>query len=162
MKPGLKYPLQALFLLLAWLLLSQPFGWGDLLVGSIVAFIGTLTLGILGLPDSHCRRPWAMVRLVGFALLDVVRSNIAVGRIILSGSRADTTSGFLQMPLQLRAPYGLAILAVIITATPGTLWVSFNSASGMLTIHMLDLIGEDAWVETIHQRYEKLLLEVFE
>lgn len=162
MKYWLNYPMQALFLLAVWLLLSQPFGWGDLLIGGAVAAVGTLALKILDLPGSRWRRPWAVVKLIAYALLDVVRSNIAVGRIIFSGSRTDTTSGFMQMQLQLRAPYGLAILAMIITATPGTLWVGFNSSTGMLTIHMLDLVGEEAWVETIRQRYEKLLLEMFE
>ena len=48
------------------------------------------------------------------------------------------------------------------TATPGTLWVTFNSANGVLTLHVLDLIDEDAWIATIKQRYERHLLEIFE
>jgi len=32
----------------------------------------------------------------------------------------------------------------------------------MLTIHVLDLIDENAWIRTIKHRYERLLLEIFE
>src|SRR3546814_1731676 len=95
-------------------------------------------------------------------LFDNVRSNIAGARSILDPRLADDTSGFVNIPLELRAPYGLATLAIIITSTPGTLWVSFDSAKGLLTLHILDLIDEDAWIATIKQRYERRLLEIFE
>lgn len=62
----------------------------------------------------------------------------------------------------MRNRYGLAALACIITATPGTLWVQFNPRNGMLMIHVLDLIDESVWIGTIKGRYERLLLEIFE
>ena len=68
----------------------------------------------------------------------------------------------MDIPLDLRDPYGLAVLACIITSTPGTLWVSFDAGEGMLTIHVLDLIDENDWIRTIKGRYERLLLEIFE
>ena len=40
-----------------------------------------------------------------------MRSNIAVARIILGPRARSETSGFLDIPLELRAPYGLAVLA---------------------------------------------------
>jgi hypothetical protein len=64
------------------------------------------------------------------------------------------------IPLELRNPYGLAMLAGIITSTPGTLWVAFDEASGVLTIHVFDLVDEAEWVRTIKGRYERLLLEM--
>jgi multicomponent K+:H+ antiporter subunit E len=93
---------------------------------------------------------------------DIIRSNIAVAQIILGPRRSDLTSGFVHIPLDLRNRYGLAILACIITSTPGTLWVGFNSNSGTLLIHVLDLVDESAWIELIKRRYERLLLEIFE
>jgi multicomponent K+:H+ antiporter subunit E len=96
-------------------------------------------------------------------IADIVRSNIAVARIILglAGER-ERRSGFVDIPLDLRNPYGLAALACIITATPGTLWVSFDEAKATLTIHVLDLVDESEWARTIKGRYERLLLEIFE
>ena len=71
------------------------------------------------------------------------------------------TSGFVRVPIDLKDSYGLATLACIITATPGTLWVAFDETGRMLTIHVLDLIDEEQWVRTIKGRYERLLLEIF-
>ena len=59
--------------------------------------------------------------------VDIVHSNVAVGRIVLglSGKRA-IRSGFLEIPLDLRDPHGLAALATIVTSTPGTVWVDIS------------------------------------
>lgn len=62
----------------------------------------------------------------------------------------------------MRNPFGLAALAVIITATPGTVWVDYDAGEGMLTIHVLDLVDEATWIGTIKHRYERRLMEIFE
>src|SRR3546814_3653435 len=92
----------------------------------------------------------------------IVRSNIAVAKIILGPRRKDLFSGFMIIPLDMRAPHGLATLAIIITATPGTLWGAFDYTRGTLMNHALDLIAADAWIATIKHRNERRLLEIFE
>ena len=94
-------------------------------------------------------------------LADIVRSNIAVARIILGRAGRKRSSGFVNIPLELRDPYGLTVLACIVTSTPGTLWVDFDPSRGVLTIHVLDLVDETEWTRTIKDRYEKPLLEIF-
>ena len=81
-----------------------------------------------------------------------------------SGLKTETLFAALLEPSlpELRDPYGLAVLACIITSTPGTIWVNFNSAKGTLMIHVLDLIDENVWIDTIKHRYERPLLEIFE
>ena len=133
---------------------------GHILLGSLIAIIGGWSL-TLGSPISRMRRPTAMIRLSALVLADIVRSNIAVARIVLGDGRRERKSGFVDIPLELRDPYGLAALACIITSTPGTLWVNFDVTSGTLTIHVLDLIDESEWIRTIKRRYERLLLEIF-
>ena len=54
------------------------------------------------------------------------------------------------------------VLAIILTATPGTAWLDYNSARGTLLLHVLDLVDESAWLTLIKTRYEHLLLEIFE
>jgi multicomponent K+:H+ antiporter subunit E len=103
-----------------------------------------------------------MLRLAGVVFVDIVRSNIVVARIIQSRGYRTRTPGFLLIPLDLRNPHGLAVLACIITSTPGTIWVDFDSAKGRLMIHVLDLVDEATWIHTIKDRYERLLLEIFE
>ena len=103
----------------------------------------------------------AAVRLTGFVAVDILRSNLAVAQIILS-RRTDRTSAFLPLRLELRNEHALAVLALIITATPGTAWVQFDRATGLLVIHVFDLVDEDEWVRLLKTRYEALLMAIFE
>jgi len=157
----LPYPIASASFLAFWLLLNQSLSLGHLLLGAAAGLIGGWSLAALKQPKARPRRLATMVRLAGLVFADIVRSNIAVARIILGLEHRGYTSGFVEIPLELRDPYGLAILACIITSTPGTLWVEFDAATGMLTIHVLDLIDKTTWVRTIKGRYERALLEIF-
>ena len=157
----IRFPLVSVALLILWLLLNQTVSAGHILLGSLIAIIGGWSLTLLELPIARMRRPTAMIRLSALVLADIVRSNIAVARIVLGDQERERKSGFIDIPLELRDPYGLAALACIITSTPGTLWANFDASSGTLTIHVLDLIDESEWIRTIKSRYERLLLEIF-
>jgi multicomponent K+:H+ antiporter subunit E len=157
----LPFPLLSAALLLLWLLLNQTISPNHLLLASAVGLVGGWTLAALQLPKLRLRRLATILRLVGIVTSDIVRSNIAVARIVLGFGRAHRTSGFVNIPLDVRDPYGLAALACIITSTPGTLWVSFDEKAGILTIHVFDLVDESDWFRKIKGDYERLLLEIF-
>lgn len=162
MRRLLPLPLVAAGLLVLWLLLNQAFTWGQIVLGVAAALVGQWVLTALQPPNARIRRLSAMFRLASLVSFDIVRSNIAVAKIVLGLGNRGRRPGFVHIPLELRDPYGLAALALIITSTPGTLWVNFDAARGILMIHVLDLIDEDEWVQTIKSRYERLLLEIFE
>jgi multicomponent K+:H+ antiporter subunit E len=97
---------------------------------------------------------------VAIILVDVWRSNVAVARLILLPGRHRPVSGFVTVPLELREPAALAILACILTCTPGTAWVEYDSTANKLLIHVLDLVDEAHWIDLIKNRYERMLLEI--
>jgi multicomponent K+:H+ antiporter subunit E len=149
-------------LVVVWLLLQQSVGVDAVLVGAVLSVLAIAATRKLDLPNVSFRRPWSAVTLAVVVLGDIIRSNVAVARIILGPSSRSETSGFLRIPLDMRAPYGLVTLACIITATPGTIWVAYDSASHSLLLHILDLVDEKAWLQTIKGKYERRLMEVFE
>jgi multicomponent K+:H+ antiporter subunit E len=102
------------------------------------------------------------VKLIWLVTLDVIRSNVAVTRIILQRRVKNDTEGFLVMPLRLTNRFGLVILACIVTATPGSAWIEYNVKRSTVLIHVLDLVDQNEWIETLKNRYETLLLEIFE
>lgn len=162
MRRLLPFPLLSASLLAMWLLVNQTLAFGHILLGGMLAVFGAAAVAVLQLPKARIRRPGAIVRLFFRVLTDIIRSNIAVARIILHPGQRRRTSGFVNIPLDLRDSYGLAVLACIITSTPGTVWVDFDPGSGLLMIHVLDLIDENTWIGIIKGRYERLLLEIFE
>ena len=161
-------PLYALGLLALWLLLTRSFSPGAFLLGCALALGGSWALLALTPPRVSPRqgslRRWAAVPgLLALVLVEVVRSNNAVARIILRpGSTRQRRSGFVRIPLDLRNPYGLAALACILTATPGTVWVDYDRAESTMLLHVLDLIDEEAWVGIIKDKWERRLMEIFE
>jgi multicomponent K+:H+ antiporter subunit E len=158
----LPYPLLSATLLALWLLLNQSVSPGHLVLGSVLAVLASWAMAALRPEKPRIRRPGAALRLAGMVLIDILRSNLAVGRIIVRSREPGVNAGFLTIPLDLRDRQGLAVLSVIITSTPGTIWVSYDAAKGTLLLHVLDLIDETVWVRTIKDRYERRLMEIFE
>lgn len=152
-----------LALLALWLVLNESLAPGQVLLGAALALGGVAVYSRLQLPANRVRnRPGAALRLLGLVVADIVRSNLAVARIVLGLDRGQRSAGFLVLPLELRHPGGLAVIACIITATPGTSWVRYDSAANVVTIHVLDLVDADEWIRLFKQRYERLLMEIFQ
>jgi multicomponent K+:H+ antiporter subunit E len=162
MRRWLPFPLLTAGLLALWLLLTGSVAPGAVVLGGVLALGAGKALTALDPPKSRFRRPRAALRLAMVVLAEIVRSNWAVARIILLPDVRQRRSGFVRIPLDMRTPYGLAALACIITATPGTLWVEYDSADNTMLLHVLDLIDEEEWVRIIKDRYETRLMEIFE
>ncbi len=157
----LPYPLLSGTLALVWMVLNQSVAPATILMGVVLGIVLGSAYGLLQPPKVRVRRPGAVVRLFARVMLDIARSNLAVARLILGGRR-EVNSGFVAIPLALADRHGLAVLACIITSTPGTVWVSYDARASVLLVHVLDLVNEDTWIETIQCRYETLLMEIFE
>lgn len=155
------YPLLIASLVVMWLLLTD-FTPGQFIVGCIVSLIAAQGLYRLHPAKPRLRRWDLLPKLIGIVLYDIIRSNIAVVKLIVTNAGKERKSGFLSIPLDLRDPTGLAILAVIITSTPGTAWLDYDSKQGTVLLHVFDLVDDTEWVELIKNRYEHLLLEIFE
>jgi multicomponent K+:H+ antiporter subunit E len=166
MKRWLPYPLVSASLLALWLLLEQSLAPGQLLIGAALALAGGLVLAQLQAPrrarPGGVRRAAALGMLLWLVLFDVLRSNIAVAGLVLRQRTRKRVAGFLDLPLALRHPGALAVLACIITATPGTSWVRYQRGRDLLTIHVLDLVDEAHWIRVFKERYERRLMEIFE
>jgi multicomponent K+:H+ antiporter subunit E len=157
----LPYPLLSAFLFVMWLLLNQSISPGQVLLGCVIGVAGGMAISTLQVPTARVRRVLPIFRFACIVLVDIVRSNFAVARIVLAPGRA-VQSGFMTVKLDLRNEYALAILACALTSTPGTVWMNFDRNDGTLLLHVLDLVDEQAWIDLIKNRYERLLMEIFE
>lgn len=157
------YPLMTAGLFAMWLILNGSLSLGHILLGAAIALIASWSMTFLQPEKMRIKFTTAIPRLAMIVLADIVRSNIAVTRIILSDRHSkERTWGFISVPLDMKNRYGLATLAIIITATPGTLWMEHDAKRNVLLIHVLDLIDKQHWIDLIKGRYERLLMEIFE
>ena len=144
-----------------WLALNGTLEFAHIMLGACAAFAGVVGLARLRPGTTRLSRPLTALRLLGVVLTDVVRSNVEVAAIVLARKR-ERRSGFVRIPLDVRNRTALATLACIITSTPGTSWAGYDSRSGVLTMHIFDLVDEASWVDTIKSRYERPLMEIFQ
>jgi multicomponent K+:H+ antiporter subunit E len=163
MKRLVPHPLLASLLLAVWLLLNETLDPSHVLLGAMLALVASRAYARLGPhPLARKGRPGAIVRLFVMVTMDIVRSNIAVARIVLGWRNSTRRAGFLPIPLETRHSGALATLAIIVTATPGTCWAGYDAEQGVLTLHVLDLDDEEGFIRVFKTRYEQTLQVIYE
>jgi multicomponent K+:H+ antiporter subunit E len=164
MKTWIPSPLTSGLLFLFWLMLNQTLAPAHLLLGAVLAIVVPLLTAPLMQPIGfpRIRKPLVLFRLLGMALMEIIRSCLNVSRIILFANPKGLKSEFIRIPLDLRDPYGLALLSCLINMTPGTVWAEILPQKTELLLHVFDLHDEQWWIDTIKTSYEKPLIEIFE
>ncbi|WP_455477016.1 Na+/H+ antiporter subunit E [Bartonella sp. B41] len=155
------YPFLSSVIVLMWLILND-FSLGQFILGSMIALFGGLVLQLLELEKTVIKNWNAVFHLIFRVFVDSVISNISVAWFVLKKRSRKQQSGFIRVPLLLENNTALALLACILSITPGTAWVAYNKKNGELLIHVLNLANGRDYERLIKQRYEKLLLEIFQ
>ena len=162
MKRWLPSPTLSLALFATWILLNQSLHPATLLFAAILALAVPLLTQSLRPKEAHVRRPLVALKLAGHVMHDLLQSAWDVGRLILTRRTRDIASHFIHIPLEMRDPSGLAVLAMIFCLTPGTAWAELSLDRRTLIIHVFDLKDDDAFIALIKTRYERPLMEIFE
>ena len=128
-----------------WPILIQ----GNRLVDFLVGFgLGALLLS-LAEPD-YGRRGRSLVSFVAYLIEQIVVSSLRVARLILRRRLSNDMaprSALIAVPLQIRQPLEITLLASSITLTPGTISVDLardEHGAPVLLVHALDLSDGDA------------------
>ncbi|MFY9180627.1 MAG: Na+/H+ antiporter subunit E [Venatoribacter sp.] len=161
MKKLLPRPWLSIALLAIWLLLNQTLDPAHWLLGALIGWAVPLWVQPLLTHRLRIYKPWLLLRLLGWSLMEIVRSAMAVSSIILFKRSKNVHSEFIRIPLDMRDPHGLAMLSCLINCTPGTVWVDIVD-NHQLLLHVFDLQDEAWWINTIKGRYEQPLMEIFE
>ncbi|NML18332.1 Na+/H+ antiporter subunit E [Azohydromonas caseinilytica] len=161
MKRWLPHPVLSALLAAVWLLLQQSMALPQLITAAVLALgLPRLLHGFLGEPVRP--RAWGTaLRLAATVLWDIVVANLAVARLVLSPG-ARPRPAWVRLPLRLKHPSGITLLATIVTTTPGTVSCLVDEQRGELVVHALDCPDPQALADEIRQRYEAPLREIFE
>jgi multicomponent K+:H+ antiporter subunit E len=156
------HPFLTLGLIVLWMLLVN-----DLRLGSLIMalFLG-IVIPIFSAPYWPDRPPIrnfpALIAYVLLVLWDIVVANIVVARIILLRRNDQIRSAWITVPLDLRSPEAITLLAGTITMTPGTVTADMSACGRALLIHSLHAPDPDAIRDEIKTRYEARLKRIFE
>ncbi|MDO8386553.1 MAG: Na+/H+ antiporter subunit E [Polaromonas sp.] len=162
MRRWLPSPPLSLALFVVWLLLHQTLDVGTLLLASIFAVIVPLLTRSLRPATVRMRKPGVALRLTVRALGDMLHSAVTVGKLLLTRRTSSINGQFVEIPLDVRDPNALAMLAMICCLTPGTAWGELSFDRSRLLLHVFDMKDEAAFIRFIKTRYEAPLMEIFE
>ncbi len=105
------------------------------------------------------RKAYHGLRLFGNFVWELLLSNLAVLRIVLSPS-LPIRPGVLAYSTRLTSPVSVTVLANLITLTPGTLTLDVSDDRKTLFIHTLNVEDPEAVLATIRVAFEQELLEL--
>ncbi len=148
-------------LIVIWMLLVNEAKLGSLVFAT---FLG-ITIPLLTRawwPDrAGIRSIPAFLGYVVLVVWDIILANIAVAKIVLFMPNSRIQSRWITVPIELRSPEAITVLAATITLTPGTVTADMSSCGRSLLIHSLHAPDPDAIRDEIKSRYEARLQRIF-
>jgi multicomponent K+:H+ antiporter subunit E len=165
-------PFMSLLLFVVWLLLNNSLAPGHLILAAFLAVVIPLVVSPFSTKQPRIVKPGLALRHLLLVLYDIITANVQVAILIL-GPTKKLTPGFVKIPLDLTHSMPITILASTVSLTPGTVSAEVYPLSESLSedqiieqrfllIHVLNLTDEQALINTIKQRYEAPLMEIFQ
>ena len=152
-------PVLSVLLALAWLTLQQSLDLGNVLTACVLGWGLPRLLGGFLDPAAQPRSVARALRLGLTVLWDIIVSNITVARLVLS-PRSVPHPAWVKVPLTLTQPTAQALLASIITMTPGTVSAIVDEEGACIWVHALDCDDPAAVATDIDRRYQQPLMEI--
>lgn len=156
------HPYLSLTLVAIWFMLVNQWKLGSLVMAILLATILPLVTSAWWPDRARVRHP---LRLLGYTALvfwDIIVANFQVAYVILFVPRDKVQSRWVTVPLELKSPEAVSLLAGTITMTPGTLSSDMSACGRALLVHALHAPDPDAVRDQIKSRYEARLKRIFE
>jgi multicomponent K+:H+ antiporter subunit E len=155
------HPYLSLLLVLVWMALNNSTSLGAFVFGSILAVVIPLLTAIYWPDRPRIKSPIKAASFFLLVLWDIVVANFSVAKIVLFVPNSRLRPAWITIPLDLRQPEAITLLAGTITMTPGTVSSDLSADGRALLVHCLHAPDPDAVVAEIKSRYEARIKEIF-
>ena len=157
----LPHPFLTLILAIVWMLLQNEISAGMAVFGIILGIIIPWGTSIWWPDTPKGFRLSKMITYSFMVMWDILVANIQVAWIVLTVPNAKLKPAWIVIPLELRQPEAITVLAGTITLTPGTVSADLSDQGHSLLVHVLHTDDPDAVRDEITTRYQRRLLEIF-
>ena len=155
------HPLLTILLTAVWILLQNEFSAGMATFGLVLGIVIPRLTAVWWPNRPFTINVWKFYIYMMIVLWDILVANVQVAWIVLTRSNAKLRPAWVVVPLDLRQPEAITILAGTITLTPGTVTADLSDEGHSLLVHALDTDNPDAIRDEIKERYERRLKEIF-
>ncbi|AXI42042.1 Na+/H+ antiporter subunit E [Sulfitobacter sp. SK011] len=155
------HPFLTLILAVVWTLLQNEISAGMVVFGIILGIIIPWGTSVWW-PDRP--RSFRLGKMISYSIVvmwDILVANVQVAWIVLTVPNAKLKPAWIVIPLELRQPEAITVLAGTITLTPGTVSADLSDEGHSLLVHVLHTDDADAVRDEIKSRYERRLQEIF-
>lgn len=142
-----------------WVFLQNNFTASSFFFGYLVGIIILFILRRFLVFDFYMNRVWALVKLIMLFIIELVKANIDVVKIVLS-PRLNNQSGIVAVKTRLETDVEITLLAALISLTPGTISMDFSADGKTIYIHSLDVPDKEEMIEQIQNSFESAIMEV--
>ncbi len=156
------HPYLTLLLVITWMLLVNQLKLGSLVFAVMLGIIIPIITAPYWPDRPLLRNPAAIIGYILIVLYDIVKSNFIVASIVLFKPNSQLQPAWVTVPLDLRTPEAITVLAGTITMTPGTVTADMSGDGKALLIHCLHAPNPDEVRDDIKARYESRLMRIFE
>ena len=157
----LPHPFLTLILAVVWILLQNDLTAGMAVFGLILGILIPRATAIWWPDQPQAFRIDRMARYAVIVLGDILVANVQVAWIVLTVSNARLKPAWISVPLDLKEPEAITLLAGTITLTPGTVSADLSEDGHFLLVHVLHTDDPDKVRDDIKSRYERRLMEIF-
>ncbi len=156
------HPYLSGLLVLVWFGLVNKVTLGNLILGSAFGLVVPMITAAYWPNRPAISRPFMAVEYVLVVLWDIIVANVQVAIIIIFRKNSDLRSRWVTVPLDLKTPEAITVLAGTITMTPGTVSATLSADASCILVHCLHTDDPDGDRDAIKHRYERRLKEVLE
>jgi multicomponent K+:H+ antiporter subunit E len=156
------HPLLTVLLAIVWCVLVNEVKLGTVVFGIILGMLIPIVTAAYWPDRPPVGRPIKLLSYLVLVMWDILVANVVVAMIVLFKSNKNMRPHWVVIPLDLRTPEAITMLAGTITLTPGTVSADLSEDGKALLVHALDAEDPDAVRDDIKQRYERRLKEIFE
>lgn len=157
----LPHPFLTLLLAIVWVVLQNEISAGMFVFGLILGILIPWGTSIWW-PDTP--KGFRVRKMISYSILvvwDIILANIEVAKIVLFVPNSKLKPAWIVVPLELRQPEAITMLAGTITLTPGTVSADLSDEGHSLLVHVLHTDDPDGVRDEIKTRYERRLMEIF-
>lgn len=163
LKPRHWFPhkMLSVYMVIVWLLLNNSIAPGQVLLGAFLAWLIPWLTQAFWPEVLHIRKPLLVMKMGVIIFYDIIIANLILAVRIL-GPVDKLQPAFVKVPLDIDHDFTIALLASIISLTPGTVSADVSKDGRYLLLHCLHVTDVEVEIRLVKERYETPLKEIFE
>lgn len=155
------HPILSLVMVLLWLSLNNSVAPGHIVLAVVMACVLPIQTAHFWPDRPRLRSPFTVLVFLLIFVWDVIVANLQVAYLVVFYSPSQIKSQWISVPLDLRQPEAITMLAGTISLTPGTISSDLSADGRSLLVHCLHVEDPEAEVQKIKVRYEQRLKAIF-